>query len=239
MSEDESQKQDAEAKPPEAEDKAPSQPAAGGGGKPSPKKSTNAKTHVKVEGLDFKYFLWLATVATAILASVSMLMALGLFILNFAFDMVFGFPLVGGANYLGMLRVTGVFTGMSLVTHLLRLRLVAVENSTHAVPFPDEIVASPNTGDPKIDKFECLGRVLIYVHDTGVADLILANRQRINEALSDALSLAVSDPVARYSKEKIEHTLRMGLGNLLPLKSVSTVSLSELRHRVRSSQPYD
>jgi len=237
MSEDESQKQDVDAKPPEADGQEPSPPPAAGGGKPAPKKNANAQ--VRVAGLDFKYFLWLATAATAILASVSMLMALGLFILNFVCDLVFGVPLVGAPNYMGMMRVTGVFTGMSLLTHLFRLRLMAVENSIHPVPFPDEIVASPNTGDPKIDKFECLGRVIIYVYDTEVADIILANRQRINEALSAALSLAVSDPVARYSKEKIEHTLRMGLGGLLPLKSVSTVSLSELRHRVRSNQPYD
>lgn len=235
MSEGESQKHDADAKPPETDAQASSRPPAGGGGKSAPKKTA----HAPIAGLDFKYFLWLATVATAILASVSMLMAFGLFILNFIFDLAFGIPLVGNPNYLGMMRVTGVFTGMSLLTHLLRLRLVAVENSTHAVPFPDEIVASPNTGDPKIDKFECLGRVLIYVYDTEVADIILANRQRIKEALSGALSLAVSDPVTRYSKEKIEHTLRMGLGDLLPLKSVSTVSLSELRHRMRSSKPHD
>lgn len=235
MSEDKSQKQDAGAKLPEAGGQAPSQPAAGGRGKSTPKKPANAQ--VQIAGLDFKYFLWLATVATAILAAVSMMMALGLFILNVVCDLIFGGPLVGGANYLGMMRVTGVFTGMSLLTHLLRLRLVAVANSIHVVPFPDEIVASPNTGDPRIDKFECLGRVLINVYDTEVADLILTNRQRINEALSGALSLAVSDPVARYSKEKIEHTLRMGLGGLLPLKSVSTVNLSALRHRVRSSRP--
>ena len=117
--------------------------------------------------------------------------------------------------------------------------MLAVANSTQAIPFPDEIVASPNTGDPTVDKFECLGRVQIYVYDTEVADLILANRPRIKEALSSALSLAVSDPVVRYSKEKIEHTLRMGLGELLPLKSISGVSLSELRHRVRSHRPVD
>ncbi|WP_028465462.1 hypothetical protein [Nisaea denitrificans] len=238
MSEGESQKQDE--KPSEADGQAPSTPLAGGDGKPAPKKTAspkNAPAPARIAGLDFKYFLWLATIAAAILASVSMLMALGLFILNFICDLVFGFPLVGSANYMGMMRVTGVFTGMSVLTHLFRLRMVAVENSIHAVPFPDEIVASPNTGDPRVDKFECLGRVLINVYDTEVADLILANRERIKEALSAALTLAVSDPVSRYSKEKIEHTLRMGLGGLLPLKSVSTVNLSELRHRVRSSRP--
>lgn len=237
MSEDESQKQDAEAKPSQADGQAPSRPVAIASGKSSTKKPAIAPA--RVEGLDFKYFLWLATAATAVLASVSMLMALGLFILNFVWELIFGVSLVGGPNYLGMMRVTGVFTGMSLLTHLLRLRLVAVENSTHAVPFPDEIVASPNTGDPKIDKFECLGRVLIFVYDTEVADLVLANRQRIKEALSASLSLAVSDPVARYSKEKIEHMLRMGLGDVLPLKNVSNVSLSELRHRVRPRQSYE
>ncbi len=234
MSEGESQTHDADTKPPEADSQAPSAPPADSGVKSSPQKTEHAPA--PVAGLDFKYFLWLATIAAAILASVSMLMALGLLILNFVFDLFFGVPLVGDPNYLGMMRVTGVFTGMSLVSHLLRLRMVAVENSIYAVPFPDEIVASPNTGDPKIDKFECLGRVLINVYDTEVADLILANRPRIKEALSGALSLAVSDPVTRYSKEKIEHTLRMGLGNLLPLKSISTVSLSELRHRVRSNR---
>ena len=237
MSEDESYKQGADAMLPEAGGQAPSQPAASDSGKSTPEKSTNAQ--VRIAGLDFKYFLWLATVATAILASVSMLMTLGFFMLNFANDLIFGFPLVGDANYLGMMRVTGVFTGMSLLTYLFRLRLVAVDNSIHAVPFPDEIAASPNTGDPRIDKFECLGRVRINVYDTEVADIILANRQRINEALSGALSLAVSDPVTRYSRDKIEHTLRMGLGGLLPLKSVSTVNLSELRHRVRTSRPQD
>ncbi|MEP3112496.1 hypothetical protein [Nisaea sp.] len=237
MSEDGNQKQDVGTEPPEADSKAPSPPSAGGSLKPLPKKTEH--TQAPDSGLDLKYFLWLATIAAAILASVSMLMALGLLILNFVFDLFFGVFLVGDPNYLGMMRVTGVFTGMSLVAHLLRLRLVAVENSIHAVPFPDEIIASPNTGDPKIDKFECLGRVLINVYDTEVADLILANRSRISEALSGALSLAVSDPVTRYSKEKIEHTLRMGLGDLLPLKSVATVSLTELRHRVRSSRPKD
>lgn len=196
--------------------------------------ASSAGAYVKVEGFDFTYFLWLATVATAILASVSMLMALGLFLLNYLSELIFGTFLVGGANYMGLMRVTGVFAGMSMLAHLLRLRMMAVANSTQAIPFPDQIVASPNTGDIAIDKFECLGKVIINVYDTEVADLILANRPRIKEELSSALSLAVSDPVVRYSKEKIEHTLRMGLGNLLPLKSISSVTLIELRHRVRS-----
>lgn len=236
MSEGKSQIQDDCKEPSGAGTQAQSQPA-GKGGKPPTVSSANA--YVAIEGLDFTYFLWLATVATAILASVSMLMALGLFMLNYLSDLVFGTLLVGGANYLGIMRVTGVFAGMSMLTHLLRLRMLAVANSTQAIPFPDEIVASPNTGDPRVDKFECLGRVQIYVYDTEVADLILANRPRIKEALSSALSIAVSDPVVRYSKEKIEHTLRMGLGELLPLKSISGVSLSELRHRVSSHRPMD
>tara|TARA_R110002012_G_scaffold141637_6_gene299435 strand:+ start:745 stop:1332 length:588 start_codon:yes stop_codon:yes gene_type:complete len=190
----------------------------------------------KEEGIDFSYFLWLATVATAILASVSMLMAGGLFLLNYVCELIFSAPLVGGANYIGIMRVTGVFAGMSVLAHALRLRMAAVANSTQAIPFPDEIVAMPNTGDPAVDKFECVGRVLIFVRDTAVADIILANRPQITEALSGALSLAISDPVVRYSKERIEHTLRMGLGNLLPLKSVSAVGLSELRHRPRSNR---
>ncbi|MEQ8334633.1 hypothetical protein [Nisaea sp.] len=204
-----------------------------GTGKPT---AVSASPRAKTEGIDFSYFLWLATVATAILASVSMLMAGGLLLLNYVFELVFSAPLVGGANYTGIMRVTGVFACMSVLAHALRLRMAAVANSTQAIPFPDEIVATPNTGDPAVDKFECVGRVLIFVRDTEIADIILANRSQIAEALSGALSLAISDPVVRYSKERIEHTLRMGLGNLLPLKSVSAIGLTELRHRPRSSR---
>jgi hypothetical protein len=126
---------------------------------------------------------------------------------------------------------------MSVLAHVLRLRMVAIANAAQALPFPDEIVAAPNTGDPSVDKFECVGRVYIHVYENEIADLILANRPRVKQALSSALVIAISDPVVRYSKDKIEHTLRMGLGGLLPLKSVANVTLSELRHRVRSARP--
>lgn len=196
--------------------------------------AASADSNPNIEGIDFTYFLWLATVATAILSSVSLLLALAIYIVNFASELAWDSPIFAAANYMGIMRVTGVFAGMSVIAHLLRLRMVYLANATRPIPFPDEITASPNTGDPKIDKFECVGKVTIYVYDTGIADLILANRSRIQQALCEALVIAISDPVVRYSKDKIEHTLRMGLGKLLPLKSVASVSLSELRHRVRS-----
>ncbi|UUX49561.1 hypothetical protein NUH88_19445 [Nisaea acidiphila] len=195
------------------------------------------KGHAPVEGIDFTYFLWLATVATAILASVSLLLALAIYVINFIFGLIWDSPLFAGANYIGIMRVTGFFAVMSVVAHALRLRMIALAKATQAIPFPDEIVAAPNTGDPSIDKFECVGRVHIHVYENEVADLILANRSRIQQALAAALVIAISDPVVRYSKDKIEHTLRMGLGSLLPLKSISQVTLSELRHRARSMRP--
>jgi len=191
----------------------------------------------QVEGVDFTYFLWLATVATAVLSSVSMILALVIYVVNFASDLAFGAPIFAAPNYMGIMRVTAVFAGMAVVAHVLRLRMVAIANATQALPFPDEIVAAPNTGDPTIDKFECVGRVYIHVYENEMVDLILANRPRIKQALASALAIAISDPVVRYSKEKIEHTLRMGLGELLPLKSVSNVTLSELRHRPRPARP--
>ncbi|WP_193181907.1 hypothetical protein [Nisaea sediminum] len=223
----------------------PKKPAAAPGAK-APKTATSGASSraaqsvasaPQVEGVDFTYFLWLATVATAILSSVSMLLALGIYVLNFASELAFDTPVFASANYMGIMRVTGVFAGMSVIAHVLRLRMVAIANAAQALPFPDEIVASPNTGDPSIDKFECVGRVYIHVYENEIADLILANRPRIKQALSAALVIAISDPVVRYSKDKIEHTLRMGLGGLLPLKSVANVTLSELRHRVRSARP--
>lgn len=196
-----------------------------------------ADSRPEVEGLDFTYFLWLGTVATAILSSVSLLLALVLYLVNFAGELAFNAPIFAGTNYTGIMRVTGVFAVMSVIMHLLRLRMIALANATQVIPFPDEIVAAPNTGDPNVDKFECCGRVAIHVYETEVADLILANRSKIQKSLEAALVLAISDPVVRYSKDKIEHTLRMGLGQLLPLQAISSVTLSELRHRVRSKQP--
>lgn len=218
-------------------------PAEGSNAKPakaptSAAPSSAARSYAsQVEGVDFTYFLWLATIATAILSSVSMLMALGIYVLNFAAELAFDTPIFAAPNYMGIMRVTGVFAGMSVLAHVLRLRMVAIANAAQALPFPDEIVASPNTGDPSVDKFECVGRVYIHVYENEIADLILANRPRVKQALSSALVIAISDPVVRYSKDKIEHTLRMGLGGLLPLKSVANVTLSELRHRVRSARP--
>lgn len=199
--------------------------------------SVRSKAAPAVEGIDFTYFLWLATIASAILASVSLLLALAIYVINFLFDLLWDSPIFAGANYMGIMRVTGFFAVMSGVAHALRLRMIALANSTQAIPFPDEIVAAPNTGDPNVDKFECVGRVYIHVYEGEVADLILANRSKVRQALEAAMVLAVSDPVVRYSKEKIEHTLRMGLGSLLPLKSISQVTLTELRHRVRSKRP--
>ncbi|WP_420405541.1 hypothetical protein [Nisaea sp.] len=204
---------------------------------PSKAAAESPAATLRFEGVDFTYFLWLATVATAILSSVSMLLALGIYLLNFASELAWDTPIFAAANYMGIMRVTGVFAGMSVIAHVLRLRMVAIANATQALPFPDEIIATPSTGDPTIDKFECVGRVHIHVYEDEVVDLILANRPKIQQALSSALVIAISDPVVRYSKDKIEHTLRMGLGSLLPLKCVSHVTVTELRHRVRSAQP--
>lgn len=185
----------------------------------------------RLAGLDMGYVLWLGAMAAGILASVSILLTIVLFLANQLGEMIWNSPLFPSVNYWGIGKVILLFTGMSGVAQLLRLRLIHLANSIVQVPFPEEIAAHPQTGDPALDKFECVGRMTINVYDPSLADVILAGREKLKEVLQDALSLAVSDPVTRYSKEKIEHTLRMALAQVLPLDRIAGVTLLNLRHR--------
>ena len=125
---------------------------------------------------------------------------------------------------------------MAVVIHFLRLRFKALSQAIHVVMLAEPIVAQPNTGDQMLDQFECYAKVGIGVYDPQLQGVIASRQTEISTILTKALGLALTDPVARYSKQKMERTLRLALGTIIDVRHIADVSLVDMRQR-RAQKP--
>lgn len=179
--------------------------------------------------MDANYTLWLATVATTLMAAAGFSAALGLYIVDAAMALSGKAPLFRTDMYIQTLEVSALFGGAALVAHLLRRRLEAMRSAAIVVPLPFRVTALPPSGDP-IAKFECSCKVTLALDHGGPIAAMEAKRDSLKQALENAFVVAVTDPVIRFSKAKIEQTLKVAAHHVLG-DGLSEVLISEVRQR--------
>jgi hypothetical protein len=193
-------------------------PRIGIGGRPPPSMDVNAA-----------YLLWAVTTVSALLAALSLVANLWIYIFN-GVGGVYGWPIMyPEMNHARWLFATGLFGVLGCAGFLLKMRVDARTRSITTVRLPDRLVARATAADPVLDKFQCRARVEIDVYSDTLARAIAGNPAGVSDILEKGLEIAISDQVTRYSKARIEETLKLSLGKEFDLLDIAGVTLLDLR----------
>lgn len=188
--------------------------------------------------IDVPYLLWLATVACALMATIAATVVGAIYVLDTVL-LFNGEPvLFGNWTYIRVLELGVLFGSGAVVAHLLRLRLESIRRASILVPLPYAIVTCPPGGDT-FSRFECSCKVTLALdHDRPLAKL-KTHPDMLKSYLENAFAVAVTDPVIRYSKVKMEQTLKIAAHYVLG-DGVSGVIMTDIRQRrvaVQRTQP--
>lgn len=185
--------------------------------------------------IDVPYALWLATLAGALMATIALAVVVAIYLLDTAMSLSGSAPAFGPDTYFRVFELVALFGAVAVVTHFLRLRLEAIRRASIMVPLPNRVVASPPGGDT-FSKFECSCQVTLALdHERPLAELKLKS-DMLQTYLENAFAVAVTDPVIRYSKLKMEQTLKIAALHVLG-EGVSGVIISEIRQRRVPNRP--
>lgn len=185
--------------------------------------------------IDVPYALWLATLAGALMATIALTVVVAIYLLDTAMSLSGSAPAFGPETYFRVFELVALFGAVAVVTHFLRLRLEAIRRASIMVPLPNRVVASPPGGDT-FSKFECSCQVTLALdHERPLAELKLKS-DMLQTYLENAFAVAVTDPVIRYSKVKMEQTLKIAALHVLG-EGVSGVIISEVRQRRVPNRP--
>lgn len=179
--------------------------------------------------IDVPYTLWLATLACSLMAVMALTADASIYLLDIAVSLN-GKPMLFGTDSYVRVGELAFFFGIgAVVAHLLRLRLEAIRRASILVPLPYRITVSPTGGDT-FSKFECSCNLTLALdHEKPLGELKLKG-DILKTYLENAFMVAVSDPVIRFSKAKIEQTLKSSAYHVLG-EGLSGVIVSELRQR--------
>lgn len=180
-------------------------------------------------GVDMAYILWLASVIGATLAGLCLMVNLCVYTFNGIAEFSEWPSIFPGTDHARLLMVTGLFAMLSGMAHFARLRTESLARAIIPVHFPGDVVAQTIGGDSVTNKFRCRARIRIDVYEPGMAEKIELNRATLRDALEKGLAIAITDPITRFSKAKIEETLKLSLGERLNLLDVAGVTLTKLR----------
>ena len=199
---------------------------------PRPDRSDSAPRKVsKGSGespVDVPYALWLACVATSLMSAISVTLTLVLYLLDNALSFSGQGTLFGQDNYFRILELSAIFAAIAIVTHFLRLRLEAMRKATVVVPLPFRLTVQPS-GD-LVSRFEVSCKVAIALDHDGPAAALIAKQGVLKEVLENAFLVAVTDPVIRFSKQKMEQTLKVAAVHVLG-DGVAFMEITDMRHR--------
>lgn len=179
--------------------------------------------------IDVPYALWLATLACALMATIALTVVVGIYLLDTAMVLSEQIPIFGSPTYVRVLELGALFTVGAVVAHLLRLRLEALRRASILVPLPYSIVTTPPGGDT-FSTFECSCKVTLALDHERPLIQLKQRPDALRSYLENAFAVAVTDPVIRYSKAKMEQTLKIAALHVLG-EGVSGVILSEIRQR--------
>ncbi|GHD50564.1 hypothetical protein GCM10017083_23930 [Thalassobaculum fulvum] len=179
--------------------------------------------------IDVPYSLWLATLACALMATIALAVVVGIYLLDAALVLTEQVPVFGPTTYFRVFELGALFAVGAIVAHLLRLRLEALRRASILVPLPYSIVTTPPGGDT-FSTFECSCKVTLALDHERPLVHLKERPEALRSFLENAFAVAVTDPVIRYSKAKMEQTLKIAAHHVLG-EGVSGVILSEVRQR--------
>lgn len=179
--------------------------------------------------VDVDYTLWLATLATALMAVICLIANGVLYIADMMQVFAGGAGGTSGATHIRLFELTALFSVAAGIAHFLRLRLQAMRRAALLVPLPFRVVANPPGGD-LMSKFECSCAVTLHLEAPEPLENLKLKREALNQALDNAFVVAVTDPVIRYSKAKMEQTLRVAAHHVLGA-GVSGVTITDIKQR--------
>jgi hypothetical protein len=193
-------------------------PRIGLGGRPPPSMDLNAS-----------YVLWAITTAAILLAGLSLIANLWIYAFN-GIGVVYGWPVMyPDMNHDRWLFASGLFGALGGAGFLLKSRVDARCRSITTVRLAERLIARAVGADPVLDKFQCRARVEIDVYSDDVARAIKSDPSSVIESLESGLEIAISDQITRYSKAKIEETLKLSLGERFDLLDIAGITLLDLR----------
>ncbi len=196
---------------------------------PAATRSKRPRTPAVRSPVDVPYALWLATVATALMGAISVVMALILYLIDNALSFSGEGTLFGSESYIRMLELSAIFAALAILAHLLRLRLEAMRTATVVVPLPNRIAVQPPSGD-LVSQFEISCKISIALDHDGPANALISKQDVLKEVLENAFLVAVTDPDIRFSKDKMAQTLKVAAVHVLG-KGIAYIEISEIRQR--------
>jgi len=185
--------------------------------------------------IDVPYALWLATLAGALMATIALTVVVAIYLLDTTLSLSGNPPIFGPDTYFRVFELVALFAAVAVVTHFLRLRLEAIRRASILVPLPRRVVACPPGGDT-FSKFECSCQVTLALdHERPLVELKLKS-DILQSFLENAFTVAVTDPVIRFSKLKMEQPLKIAAIHVLGA-GVSGEIISEIRQRRIPNRP--
>jgi hypothetical protein len=179
--------------------------------------------------LNAVFLLWAMTTAATLLAGLSLVANLWVYIFN-GIGVVYGWPAVyPEMNHARWLFSSGLLGAVACAVMFLKSRVEARARSITTVRLPDRLTARTTGIDPVLDKFQCRARVEIDVYTDELARTIKEDPGTVVEILENGLEIAITDQITRYSKAKIEETLKLSLGERFDLLDIVGVTLLDLR----------
>lgn len=180
--------------------------------------------------IDMDYMLWLATMAMVMLALICLLANGTLYMMDVIFSMSGrGASAPGSDLHTRLFELTALFSVGAGIAHFLRLRMVSMRSAAYHVPLPFRIVANPPGGDA-MSKFECSCKVTLALDTQDAVAGIKLKTDMLSKTLDNAFVVEVTDPVIRFSKAKMEQTLKVGAHHVLG-DGVSGVIISDIKQR--------
>lgn len=202
--------------------------------KDSMRASPGADTVAAGQVVDVPYALWLATLAAALMATIALVVVVAIYLLDTTLSFTGSAPIFGPDTYFRVFELVALFAAVAVATHFLRLRLEAIRRAAILVPLPNRVVTSPPSPDT-FSRFECSCMVTLALDDERPLAELKLKSEMLQTFLENAFAVAVSDPVIRFSKLKMEQTLKIAAVHVLG-PGVSGVIISEVRQRRVSSR---
>ena len=179
--------------------------------------------------VDIEYALWLASLACCSMAAISLLVDAAIFILGSTLIALGGTPWFSSETYLRLLALAAMFGSVGIAAQMIRRRLESIRRALIVVPLPYRIVANP-IGSDTISKFEFSCKVSLVFDDEEPLGRLKLKSDALRSLLGNAFLVAVTDPSIRFSKQKIEQTLKVAALHVLG-KGVNGALISDIRQR--------
>lgn len=202
---------------------------------PAPSAPKPAPRAGRGEIVDVPYTLWLVTMATALMGALSLVLALVIYLIDNALALSGGAPIFIPGDYRSVLELSVIFALLAVAAHFMRIRLEAARRAAIVIPLPFRIAVEPPIGDLR-SRFEASCNVSIALDSDGPIKALTSKPDVLKRALENAFIVAVTDPVIRFSKQKMEQTLKVAAVSVLG-EGVAYIDMSDVRQRRLPPRP--